>query len=406
MTKDGPGVVEHGHKPPVLAVVVLLSLLTLMPSMQIAFNSGGLRGMLIYVGAIPSVFATLFLMERWPPLGTRVRRYERVLLAMTVLAMIVAFSIRYPMSQAGLLGLGSDRDEALDIGVERLLSGLFPYYARTYLGLPLTPMPGALVLAAPFHLLGAAAWQNLLWLPVGLALFVHAAARFQTRAAFAVAALVGNIAVVQDYLHGGDLGVNAIYVAAALWVVHGIGAQSAPRPQALALAGVLLAVAVVSRPIFATAAILAVSYMAGRQGLRTAIIFSSFVALTIAALVLPFLLYDAAAFFPRHLLKMVPPRWAGTCYALIAAGMLVAAAPLVWKPTELRSLYALMAISLGLMLALPVAIDALGNTRMLTYATPACFFGMLAVLSYGPSYSTFPSLNRRRQPIIGRSMPK
>lgn len=60
----------------------------------------------------------------------------------------------------------SDGDDAIELAINELRAGHYPYYAKTFLGNPITPMPGALLLALPFYLLGNATLQNLFWLAV------------------------------------------------------------------------------------------------------------------------------------------------------------------------------------------------------------------------------------------------
>ena len=61
-------------------------------------------------------------------------------------------------------GGGSDSDDALNLATRALLHGEYPYRIRTYLGSPATYLPGSLLLAVPFVLLGNAAYQDLFWL--------------------------------------------------------------------------------------------------------------------------------------------------------------------------------------------------------------------------------------------------
>src|SRR2546426_7380654 len=68
-------------------------------------------------------------------------------------APLALFIVLYPMADSGLLGPGSDRDDALNVALQTLLVGHYPYGATTYLGNPPTPMPGALILALPFSFL-------------------------------------------------------------------------------------------------------------------------------------------------------------------------------------------------------------------------------------------------------------
>jgi len=47
-----------------------------------------------------------------------------------------------------------------------MFDGKYPYYETSFLGNPISPMPGALLIALPFYVLGWTALQNIVW-PVG-----------------------------------------------------------------------------------------------------------------------------------------------------------------------------------------------------------------------------------------------
>ena len=83
---------------------------------------------------------------------------------LTFLGVVLVFSILYPIAQAGLVGGGSDQDDALNIAATELIHGRYPYYPKTYLDNPIAPLPGAVFLAVPFVLLGNSAYQNIFWL--------------------------------------------------------------------------------------------------------------------------------------------------------------------------------------------------------------------------------------------------
>jgi hypothetical protein len=368
-------------------IVFLLSIFLIFPSKNVAFGTGGTLGLLAYLILPPLSFSILLAVERSKPWAQWLKRHEKWLLALASAFLVMMLVVRYPMSQAGLLGVGSDRDEALDIGISRLLAGEFPYYARTYLGGRLTPMPGAFLLAAPFHLLGGAAWQNLLWGPIGLVLLTKMTSGLQARAAFAIVVFFGQPLLLQDYMHGGDLGVNCFYVAAALMLVHHVSVEGNPRRRNLIVSAIFLGIAIVSRPIFASAAILGVSYIFGHCGRRHAAIFTAALVSIMAILILPFLLYDASAFMPQHLISQLPKAWFGTSIALSVAGLLVATAPAYCKIRQLSGLYGCMAISLGLMVVMPVFYNSYikggiltQSPRTIAYALPACLFAVLALL--------------------------
>ena len=86
------------------------------------------------------------------------------LLVATMLVVSVTFFLVYPLVDAGLVGGGSDSDDALEITTRELAAGRYPYYVQTYLGNPPIPLPGAMFLSLPFVLLGLVAAQNLFWL--------------------------------------------------------------------------------------------------------------------------------------------------------------------------------------------------------------------------------------------------
>jgi hypothetical protein len=70
----------------------------------------------------------------------------------------------YEVVQSGRFGGGSDSDDALVTGVYELAAGRYPYYVKTYLGNPISPLPGALILAAPFVAVGCVALAHVFWL--------------------------------------------------------------------------------------------------------------------------------------------------------------------------------------------------------------------------------------------------
>lgn len=104
------------------------------------FNLAGLMGFAMLLGA-------MFWWQRRR--GGRVHGGWFVALA---LAVCVLFAVIYPLAQNK-----PDRDDsgqALGLATGAMLQGHYPYYARTYQGDPITPMPGCLLLAAPFQMLG------------------------------------------------------------------------------------------------------------------------------------------------------------------------------------------------------------------------------------------------------------
>jgi hypothetical protein len=110
--------------------------------------------------AVVSIAVAMSWMARPRQLGGSVGLKWFVLL---YLAFAAAFIILYPVSLRHTLNQGSDREDALRIELSAVHQGRYPYDGRTYLGHAPTPLPGAMLLAAPFYAAGHIAWQNFPW---------------------------------------------------------------------------------------------------------------------------------------------------------------------------------------------------------------------------------------------------
>lgn len=364
-------------------VILVMAILVVVPSIPFAHKfGGGWPGLVLYGLLAFGGYALSWRIETAAGWSALVRRRERLLLGAAVLFILLSFAILYPLAQSGLFGAGSDRDDALTVGVTRLLAGEFPYYGVTYFGTPLSPMPGALVLAMPFHLLGSVAWQNPMWFTVGLLLGMESGRELRSRVLFAAAPLIGSVATMQDLVTGGDFVAATVYVAAGLWLVHRAAAGvEPPRPWPLALAAAFLGIAVLSRPVFGTAGIVAGAFILQRHGLRAALIYAAGGLTTLTALTVPFLLYDAAAFFPQHLARLLPPQIGALNHLLIVAGFVAAGWPLLRPVRTVQGLYAVMAASLSLMLVIHVLVRTFTFDRyMIGYLNAPGFFIILALL--------------------------
>ena len=93
-----------------------------------------------------------------------------------------------------------------------LLDGRYPYDVRTYLDNPITPLPGALLLALPFAALGLIVLQNWVW----PALFLATSGRLlgDRRRGLLVLATLLVLAplALNELVAGGDLLINSLYL--------------------------------------------------------------------------------------------------------------------------------------------------------------------------------------------------
>lgn len=262
-----------------------------------------------YLGSFPALLALPFaIVLLWAAAHLTARlarepwaeRSFEIVLWVLVAALAAAFAWLYPVAQSGALGAGSDRDEALDTALAALLRGDYPYYALTYLGNPISPMPGALFLAAPFHVLGGAALQNIFWIAVLAWSLRRWYGDAVAASAFLSAFVFANPGVMAEFVAGGDYVINAVYVAVAIEAVLVAGRAGSRSAAWLVLAAVFLAVAVSSRIIYVAVLPAVVAYVAQQGGARRAALCAVVLGLTLAAVNLPFVLYDFAGFSPWH----------------------------------------------------------------------------------------------------------
>jgi hypothetical protein len=155
-------------------------------------------------------------MSRLLRLNLRPRQIGIVWFLLLFLAFTTAFAILYPISLRHTLNIGSDREDALRIELLAVRHHQYVYDARTFLGNPPTPLPGAMLLAAPFFALGHIAWQNFLWLALFFFFAIHFF-RYRATALFYLAvSLLFAPGHLSDFTSGGDYLTNFFYVAIAV----------------------------------------------------------------------------------------------------------------------------------------------------------------------------------------------
>lgn len=202
------------------------------------------------------------------PVVIRVSERQAVGIAIAgIVVLAVALVVVYPHANTHAVGSGSDRDDAADLGAHRILHGRYPYGPRTYLGLPISQMPGALALAVPFTAMGHSAYANVFWLAVLLAMLALAAGAISIAVGVGAAAIILSPGLVREYLTGGDLIANAVYVAVAATLVY----AAVHRRFAGLAAAALLGVALASRANFVLVLVPLAIAIHSRTGLRRTI---------------------------------------------------------------------------------------------------------------------------------------
>lgn len=280
--------------------LVGLSLSLLIPSLWVPQKYLGLVGVVIYIAV-----ASLALFILWRHVfriivDTVTEQQVLWMSAATFCLLLIAFLVLYPIAKSGRFGPGSDRDDALNLATTALLEGRYPYYARTYLGHPITPLPGSLVLAVPFVLLGNSAYQNLFWLA---AFFCTMNSYLKDRRSSLLllwTILALSPVVLHELVTGGDLLANSIFVLLSiLWVVT-VSGQRKRSSWIASLLAVFLGVAFASRLNFVLLLPLVASALTRSVGWKAAVKYCAFTCLTLGLLTVPFYLADPQGFSPLH----------------------------------------------------------------------------------------------------------
>jgi hypothetical protein len=215
----------------------------------------------------------------------------------------LAFMIIYPMHDSGTLGFYSDRDEALDIGASRLVSLENPYVCNAVPGVhsgcpesgtPIAPLPGGLVLAAPFFVMfGLSAFQNFFWLS---ALFCQSKISLRSGkhiAASLVTLIVLNPVILAEILSGGD------YLANTIALLIGLLGTLTSRGLAKSLAwGCFLGIVFAWRAHFLLAAVPCFAFYVSRGCYSHVLRVGGAAAVTFLALVLPLFIFNSSEFSP------------------------------------------------------------------------------------------------------------
>ena len=279
------------HRPWPYLVICFFALA--MPSAPLIQRYVGVGGAIAYVVAIAVITVTLPRVLH----AVTTRLTNRAIIGIGILALlgiIALFAVIYPRVNTHEPGKGSDRDDALNVGVEELVHGRYPYHAKTYLGAPISPGPGALIQSIPFWLMGNAAYQNFFWLPA----FVAVAAMLlnDVKAAIVVTLLMIALSptlVGLEVMTGGDYFANSLYVLAATCLV----LMSSTTWQ-YALSGALLGLLLSSRANYIFIVPLLIAFVWRRSGLRVAAACLFAIVFALLAISLPLYLHDPANFGP------------------------------------------------------------------------------------------------------------
>lgn len=195
-----------------------------------------------------------------------------------------------------------DRDDALNIAVTELIHGRYPYYPLTHMGNPISPLPGALILALPFVLLGNSGYQNFFWLIVFVIVLRWWLKDTRSVLLFLLFMLLSPM-VFLDVLFGGDFLANNLYIAITLiWWLCTDWQNKKPR---ILLPIIFGSVALASRPNFFFWLPIIFVWLSRRTNVKNALIMCGITFVISCVLILPLYIYDPIHFSPMHALNKI-----------------------------------------------------------------------------------------------------
>jgi hypothetical protein len=343
-----------------------LWLCLVLPSLYSVQKFFGWFGVGIYVIATAGAVATLPHL-RWQP-GERQTVWLSVI---TFVTLVVLFAAVYPIANTHNPGKGSDADDALNIAVHELLQGRYPYYARTYLGNLNHDMPGAILLASPFVLLGTSALQNLWWLLVFLLILRRELGNDFAALRWFLLPLTFSPVIIHQLVTGTDHVTNALYVTSGLWWLAHAKDKSVPA--------IAWGISLSSRGNFLFLVPLAFGWLARQNGWKAALYVLMVTCSICAFVTLPFYLYDPSGFSALEAAnrltrfdEIIPHvAW------IIGTGMAVLSLVLAWRFTPT---YPSLWRNCALVQAFPVIVGFLldPDLSFLSYSSFFLCFGVLA----------------------------
>ncbi len=242
----------------------------------------------------------------WYFARVRKKHADRLALAIVVV-LLAAFVLVYPKVDTGGFSLlswqvgAADTDNGLQTAVGELVKGRYPYGRPIFSGQPISQLPGALLLAAPFYLLGAAPAQNVFWL---LVFFLVARRLFgDGRPALFLLVLPLGLSPIflVHVLTGVDLIANSLFVLTFSWLVIDAARRGAGGFKT-GLYAVLLGIGLSSRINFILLTPLVFFALVKSSGTRKAVRTCALTGLSFLAVTLPFYLLNPPGFSPLYTL--------------------------------------------------------------------------------------------------------
>lgn len=275
---------------------MLLLLCLALPSLDTVARYGGNIALLLYPLVVLALIGCAVRLAAIPATPFAGRCYI-ISTSAVVAGLIAIFIVVFPMADVQVPGRGSDTDEAYDIAVDAMLAGRAPYDMLTYLGNRIHQLPGALLLASPFVLLGTSAWQNLCWVAIHAVVVIRLLGPVQGSLLFLLEFAASPV-LLQQIGTGSDGVMSGLSTLLALLAFMHAWAPGQRHAVLRWLSCLLLALALSNRLNFVLGVMPAVFYVWQLRGTASALSAAAVLAMLLAMINLPFYLANPAGFAP------------------------------------------------------------------------------------------------------------
>jgi len=360
---------------------IIFLFIGISPSLPVALKYLGYVGVIFYTLFVYLIIATF---EKYFHVA---HKYFLVIFSFFQVSAIFLFLFIYPKANArALYGKGSDRDEALHIGVSRILRGLYPYSheENTYFGNPISPLPGNLLLHLPSQvLLGNSVYTEPLLLTLSFSLLLWISKRL---ALYSIIACGISLEFWQDFLTGGDLASTTIFIF-SLSLAYLKSSEEKKWRFALFL-GLILGLSLSSR-VTTLVYVIGIFFFVKKFNFYHRIVVTIYPVAIFIIITLPFYLYSPKEFSPAVVLD----KSAGTTGVILEVLLLVAYLSLLRRNSsgivsEWVSFTKFLAPIGFIVTAVPTVL--MRNFNLLTYSYTTAILGLIFMLNQELSFSKDP----------------
>lgn len=347
-------------------------------------------GLILY--PIISYTILIYVFNNVNPITRIIEKYNpKLLFLLFLFTLIITYSVWYPYED--IRSKGSDRDEALNQAVTEITHLKYPYYVRTIVSgkshelkldnNPITVMPGSVLFAAPFVLLGNSTYQNFFWLAL---LFIILTTYYQSES-YSILFIILNTFLCGTFLF--QILIGSDYIANSIWVLiftHLFIQNSKFFGKKSFLYSFLLGIGLSSRFNFLIILVPLTVYLYNNTNLLNTIKQMASIIIGFLIITVPFLVYDYDNFTPLHFSNVYRQFNQMIPYSSVIFPVLVLAlsfATSLYFRNDQASIYFQISISLLIPVCLIVILHSIAIGKLTFelshYAFPAFLFLSFAI---------------------------